>query len=105
MEHPCLLKHTLDGIETFFVVNRNRQQNRFHWVIATLVRRRLGVKTNPKENPIEVGLVFMPERAAELFPSLCCLLNQLDECRDSSAHKSPRRKTFRQVKAALPFRR
>jgi hypothetical protein len=105
MEHPCLLKNPFDGIETLFLVNRHGEQNRFHWVIAALVRRCLSVKTHPKENPIEVGLVFVPERTAELFPFLCYLLYQLNECGDSSAHKSPRRKIFRQVKAALPFRR
>src|SRR5712664_1197143 len=34
-------------------------------------------------------LVFAPQRAAELFPALCGILDQLNKCRDGSAHNAP----------------
>src|SRR5882672_596710 len=35
-------------------------------------------------------LVFPPQGATELFPAFRCLLNQLNESRDGSAHNAPR---------------
>src|SRR5713101_970287 len=35
-------------------------------------------------------LVFAPQGAAELFPALCGILDQLDESRDGSPHSAPR---------------
>src|ERR1700686_1991922 len=34
-------------------------------------------------------LVFSPQRAPEFFPALSSLLNQLNKCRDGSAHSAP----------------
>jgi hypothetical protein len=39
--------------------------------------------------PVEMWLVFPPQRAPKLFPVLCGLLNQLDESRDGSPHSAP----------------
>jgi hypothetical protein len=42
-----------------------------------------------REVPVEMRLVFPPQRAPKLFPVLCGLLNQLDESRDGSPHSAP----------------
>src|SRR6266852_3824375 len=34
-------------------------------------------------------LVFAPQRAAELFPTLCGILDQLNKSRDGSSHSAP----------------
>src|SRR5712691_7736581 len=36
-----------------------------------------------------MGLVFSPQRASEFLPTFRCLLNQLNESRDGSAHNAP----------------
>src|SRR5205823_2657800 len=89
-KHPCVLKNFLDSIETLFLVESDGEQDRFHRIVVGLIGGCLRVAAHSREKAVEMRLVFAPQRAPELLPVLCGLLNQLDESRDGSPHSAPR---------------
>src|SRR6266481_10161317 len=89
-KHPCVLKNLLDGVETLFLVESDGKKDGLHRIVMGLIGGRLRVAAHSREKAVEMWLVLPSQRAPELFPVLCGLLNQLDESRDGSPHSAPR---------------
>jgi hypothetical protein len=81
------VKRAFESIDPFFLVERNREQDGFHGVVAALVRSRLRVTAGAVEEAIEKVLVLAAQRAPEFRPARRSLLNELNECRDCAAHE------------------
>src|SRR5207249_8139320 len=58
-------------------------------IVVGLIGGRLRIAAHSRKEPIEVRLVFAPQRAPELFPVFRRFLNQLDKSRDGSPHSAP----------------
>src|ERR1700690_3082303 len=104
-KHPCILKNLLDGVQTFFLVECDGKKNGFHWVVVTLIRGRLRVATHPNKESVKMRLILAAQRTSKLFPSLCCLLNELNKCRDGSAHIAPPVNQFTEIRVGRFSRR
>jgi len=72
---------------------------------VTLVRGRLRVATHPNKEPVEMRLILAAESTSKFFPSLCFLLNELNKCRDGSAHIAPPVNQFTEIRVARFSRR
>jgi hypothetical protein len=69
------LQGALDGVEAFFVVERNREQDGFHRIVVALIGGGLRVAAGAMEETIEKFLVLAAKRAAEFRPVRCGLLD------------------------------
>jgi hypothetical protein len=79
--------------------------------------RRLGIASREKGGNInrscdsialaESGyyILLAAKRTSKLFPSLCCFLNELNKCRDGSAHIAPPVNQFTEIRVARFSRR
>src|SRR6202171_1430952 len=95
--HPCrnftkhsrVLQNFLHSVEPFFLVEGNGKKNGFHRIVVTLIGGGLGVVAHADKEPVEMFVIFSAQCPAEFFPTFCGLLNQLNKCRDGSAHTAP----------------
>lgn len=80
------VQRALERVHALFLVERDRQQDRFHGIVVALVGGRLRVTARAMEQSVEKRLVLTPQGAAEFRPAQRGVLNQLNECRNSAAH-------------------
>src|ERR1700733_5538661 len=93
---PCRFFESRDP---FLLIERDRKKNGLHRIIVRLISRRLRVPAHAKKQPVEMRLVFAPQRTPEFRPAFDCVLNQLNECRNSAAHEDfPLRRWLRKPK-------
>jgi len=82
------VQRALECIHALFLVQRNREQDRFHGIVVALIGGRLRVEAGAAEETIEEWLVFAAKSAAEFRPARRGVVDQLNECRNSAAHGS-----------------
>ena len=59
----------LERVHALFLIERDREQDRFHGIVVALVSGCLRVAARAMEDPIEERLVLAAERAAEFDPA------------------------------------
>jgi len=62
------LQGALDGVEAFFLVERDREQDGFHRIVVALIGGGLRVAAGAMEEAVERFLVLAAKRAAEFCP-------------------------------------
>jgi hypothetical protein len=63
------VQRALKRVHALFLVQRNREQDRFHGIVVALISGRLGVEAGAMEEAVEKWLVFAAERAAKFCPA------------------------------------
>ena len=80
------LRGTLERVQPLFLIERDGKQNRFHGVVARLIRGRLRVGTHAAKQTVKIFLVLAAQRPAEFRPPRHGVVDQLPECRNCAAH-------------------
>src|SRR5713226_7511531 len=82
------VQRALERVHAFFLIQRNREQDRFHGIVVALIGGRLGVEAGAAEEAVEKGLVFAAKSAAKFNPVRGGVVDQLNECRNSASHEN-----------------
>ena len=77
----------LERVHAFFLIERDREQDRFHGIVVALVSSRLGVAARAMKEAIEKRLVLAPQRPPEFCPVQRRILDQLNKCRNRASHE------------------
>jgi len=86
MEFSFLAKSPFEKIQSFFLVERDGEKDRFHRVVAALICGCLRVAASAAKKAVKMFLIFAPQRTAELQPTRRDLFNEFPKCRDCPAH-------------------
>jgi hypothetical protein len=82
------VQRALERVHALFLVQRNREQDRFHGIVVALIGGRLRVEAGAAKEAVEKWLVFAAKGAAEFRPARGGIVDQLNECRNGAAHGS-----------------
>jgi hypothetical protein len=80
------MERALERVHALFLIERDREQDRFHGIVVALIGGRLRVEARAAEEAVEKWLVLAAKRAAEFHPARRGVLDQLNECRNGAAH-------------------
>jgi hypothetical protein len=81
------VQRAFERVHAFFLVERNREQDRFHGIVMTLLGGRLRVEAGAAEEAVEKWLVFAAKGAAEFRPARGGVVDELNECGNCAAHE------------------
>jgi hypothetical protein len=81
------VQRALERVHALFLVQRNREQDRFHGIVVALIGSRLRVEAGAAEEAVEEWLVFAAKSAAEFRPARGGVVDQLNECWNGAAHR------------------
>ena len=75
--------------DTFFQIENDGQQNCFHRIVIALVSGGLGVGADAFKQAVKMRLIVAAQSAPKLRPVRYGVLDQLNKCRNGSAHHAP----------------
>src|SRR4029077_1068067 len=82
------VQRALERVHAFFLIQRNREQDRFHGIVVALIGGRLRVEAGAMEETVKKWLVFAAKSTAEFRPARGGVVDQLNKCRNGAAHGS-----------------
>jgi hypothetical protein len=80
------VQRAFESVNTFFLIECNREQDGFHRIVVALVRGGLRVAACAAKKAIEKWLIFAAKGAAEFCPARGCVVDELNECGNGAAH-------------------
>jgi hypothetical protein len=69
------VQRALESVDAFFLIESNREQDGFHWIVVALIGGGLRVAAGAAEETIEKWLIFAAKRAAEFCPTRGCVVD------------------------------